>query len=93
MQTLDQKVEAIVEKINHNTDIGTIDQYAIQKLTEIVRLALKDQDRDTRHACAEAVNAVGIPSTIPGWGLALNGIKAYFYNAVMNCRGGIEKGD
>lgn len=85
MSTLEEKAEEVVGKIVNNN----LEDY--DELVEIVRMALKEQDRDTRHACAEAVNAVDIPSTLPGWGLVVDGMKAHFHAAVMNCRGGLEK--
>lgn len=61
---------------------------------------LKDQDRDTRHACAEAVITMKVERTkmstnrgrfvgevIP---TTLEDVKAAAHNIVINCRKGVE---
>ena len=53
---LKEKVEKIIEELaccDMRTAIG------VDKARNVIRLALKEQDRDTRHECADAVqNAI-----------------------------------
>ena len=52
MATFKEKTESLLEHVIYcefNTQDGT------DKARELIRKALKEQDRDTRHACAEAV--------------------------------------
>ena len=86
MKSLEVKVDEIIGKIVCNIFVS---QEQWNELHIILSVALKEQDRDTRHACAEAVNAVDIPSTLPGWGLVVDGMKMHFHAAVMNCNGGL----
>lgn len=80
MQTLDQKVQAIADKINYGVK-------SYDDLLDIIRLAMKEQDRDTRHACAEAIisdDPFGL------WdGNSGKEIASHYHNVVMNCRDGI----
>lgn len=78
---LDQKVDLIVSKIIASPDY---------ELSQIIWMALKEQDRDTRHACAERINQVEIKTSLPEWDIALANMKSEFHNAVLNCREGIE---
>lgn len=47
---LKQKVENVIEQLVY-CDLRTT--VGIDKARDIIRLALKNQDKDTRHACAE----------------------------------------
>lgn len=52
MKTVIQKTDELLEQLlgcDLRTEIG------IDKAKKLIRLALKEQDRDTRHACAEAI--------------------------------------
>ncbi len=68
-----------------NCDFRT--SVGIEKATRIIRLGLKGQDRDTRHACAEEV--------IKGqfWSDAADSDvirSSHAFNSIMNCQGGIK---
>lgn len=54
------------------------------KFKEAIKLALKEQDRDTRHACAEAV--LKCEEDVSGECIWKNDA----HNACMNCRGGLD---
>lgn len=52
MKTAKEKANELAEQVvglDLRTSVG------VEKLIDVIRLALKEQDRDTRHACAEAV--------------------------------------
>lgn len=77
-----EKVDYIVEKIVYN-DIKTSE--GINNITEIIRISLKEQDRDTRHACAESIlNCIG--EKIGGTPIDKNEA----HSSCMNTRGGIK---
>ena len=53
MKTVSEKTEILLEQIalcGLKTDRG------IDKAGRLIRMALKEQDRDTRHTCADAIN-------------------------------------
>ena len=55
MKTAIQKTDELLEQLIHidfRTDTG------MDKAKKAIRLAIKEQDRDTRHACADAVNGL-----------------------------------
>jgi len=58
-----------------NTELENI---KVSDFRKVMWLALKEQDRDTRHACAEAASA------------SLGSIAAH--SACMKCRGGLDVG-
>lgn len=58
------------------------------ELCQIIRTALIEQDRDTRHACAEAVYGVDIEVNLPGMDLFIGGVKDEIHGAVMSVYGG-----
>lgn len=76
MRSLDQKVEEIVGKIVNNN----LEDY--DDLVEIVWIALIEQDRDTRHACAEAI----LDAVVPGDDSIDVTVAC---GKVMNCNGGL----
>ena len=80
MKTIDQKVDGIIGKF----PLGVI--HYSQVLREVLRVALKEQDRDTRHACAEAVMTLPEKYTIDGDDGYVDVNQAH--NTIMNCRGG-----
>ena len=55
----------------------------VELKSKLIKL-LKEQDRDTRHACAETV--LSIDCTFGSDAISIN--KAH--NVIMNCRGGVE---
>lgn len=55
VKTAEEKANEIVSQFCEKTGVLGMDGTAAQELIELVRLGLKCQDRDTRHACAEAV--------------------------------------
>ena len=57
MKTFKNKAKTLVEKFYDNTHALSMDGNFAEELVEIIRMGLKNQDRDTRHACAEAVIA------------------------------------
>ena len=57
------------------------------EVDSIIRMAMVEQDRDTRHACAEAVIDCKIQDYSTNEPCRL---KDEIYAAVMNCRGGVE---
>jgi uncharacterized protein YpiB (UPF0302 family) len=59
MKTAEDKAIALLEK----TPVHDI-QY--NRLLRAITMALKEQDRETRHACVEAVNSLH-PSSDGGW--------------------------
>lgn len=81
-----QKAEQFVED---NTDlIMEFGTHTYDDLVSKINHLLKEQDRDTRHACAEVV--AGLPSEV-----ANDGIRDVIgvgdaQMACMNCRGGLE---
>ena len=52
MKTITEKTNNLLEQIS-GCDLS--DQEGINKAIVFIRVALKEQDRDTRHACVEAV--------------------------------------
>jgi hypothetical protein len=55
MDTFKAKAKDVLNKFIAKTGVLSEDGTYSDDLVEIVRLALKKQDRDTRHGCAEAV--------------------------------------
>lgn len=56
MKSAAEKTEFLIEHlvgIDMRTSIG------IDKARKLIRIAIKEQGRDTRHACANAVNMLG----------------------------------
>jgi hypothetical protein len=52
MKTLAEKIDKVMDTILYcdlRTDVG------VDKAINSIRTAIKEQDRDTRHACAEAI--------------------------------------
>lgn len=78
MMNLEDKSEEIVRKIVNNN----LEDY--WDLVEIVRMALKEQDRDTRHACVQSI----LDAVAPGDD---NVSVTVACGKVMNCRGGLEE--
>jgi len=52
MKSLAEKTDALLEQVIY-CEFNT--QHGIEKARTLIRRSLKEQDRDTRHACAEAV--------------------------------------
>lgn len=79
-----EKTDKLLEELIYcdlRTSIGT------DKAKQLIRCALKEQDRDTRLACAEAI--VCLPGKIvSAWEVTVR--RDVAHEAVMDCRGGIE---
>lgn len=57
------RIDSIMVQVPSNIVMSEANRDIVR---ERVRLALLEQDRDTRHACADAVNAIAAESTISG---------------------------
>ena len=91
MKTLTDKVDALLEIILHcdlRTEIG------IDKAKKAIRLALKEQDRDTRHSAAEAVIRIRISEKVNRNGELVfkttSEVITEAHDAIMNCNSGIK---
>ena len=74
-----EKAENWLENMNLSMDDRTFEKLVI---------LLKEQDRDTRHACAEAVLSCREVCETPTGDSAISPDDAH--EAVLNCRGGVE---
>ena len=54
MRTAEQKATEFMEELEGNSNI-TIEEHDFENIKNGIILLLKHQDRDTRHACTEAV--------------------------------------
>jgi len=79
MKTLTEKVDALLNEII-NLDLRT--NIGIDKAKRAIRLALKEQDRDTRHSAAEAFNHICNTADCPQ--------NYEIEAAIMNCDGGLK---
>lgn len=59
---------------------NTLDSMDAKKFKDFCEIAIKQQDRDTRHACAESFKAKHLGTLAASIG----------HNQCMNCRGGVE---
>ncbi len=59
---------------------GELENIKLDEFRKVVKRALKEQDRDTRHACAEAV--IALESYPDGGGIS----KTHAHNACMNVK-------
>ena len=88
-KTLDEKVEQLFTEIwLCNLRIG----FGADKAKEKIRLALKEQDRDTRHSCAEAILTVRPRYDVEDeWGDDFSAVTlSQAKSVIMNCRGGLK---
>lgn len=89
-QMLSEKSYALIDKFPEEVR-AMISQSDHIRIADLLILMLKEQDRDTRHACAELIaetRSVALPTETMG---KINMIvKDAAHNAIMNCRGGIE---
>lgn len=78
--TLDEKARTLLAHITQSK--------TPQDSIEAIKLALKEQDRDTRHACAEAIVTTdfGEAHVVADCDLRID----RYHHIVMNCRGGVE---
>lgn len=78
-----EKVDNLLEELiycDFRTEVG------IDRAKQKIRLALKRQDRDTRHACAEQV----VTGSFWSDAADANVVRSDFaHSAVMNCREGL----
>ena len=72
----DDAIMKVVRRVEQEKD------REIDELKERMRIALKEQDRDTRHACAEACLVGGENKNYI--------IRKFFHDICMNCRNGIS---
>lgn len=82
-----QKAEKFVEEHFKN-----VDQDVHESLVDGLRLLLKEQDRDTRHACAELIAWIP-PANQEGIRFGFEEClvsKNQAHNEIMNCRGGVS---
>lgn len=63
----------------------------VEEFRSMLRLALEEQDRDTRHACAEAINHLDEPSRWKDFvaKTVASAVRNNAYGIAMNCRGGL----
>ena len=54
MKTAEEKAIRMVRRFSSDTGAIGMDGKFTEQLREIISMGLKEQDRDTRHACAEA---------------------------------------
>ena len=54
MKPVKDKATELVKEFNAATGVLDVNGKFAEQLIEIIRMGLKEQDRDTRHACAEA---------------------------------------
>lgn len=67
----------------------------LEEFRNMLRIALKEQDRDTRHACAEEINYLNkwdSMKTARGEEMMVSVLRDKAHDAVMNCRGGLPEG-
>lgn len=81
MMTLDERVEKLLKDIYDESFKRAMEGMYID-LTDFIRNALIDQDKITRHACAEAVMLCEVDGVLL--------IKSRIHGVVMNCGGGVE---
>lgn len=88
--------ETVLDLINLGDDylIEYFNNVGLDEFRTILRLALKEQDRDTRHACAEAIEAMEEchvwRNTKGDSEVTINEHQAI--STIMNCRGGLPEG-
>jgi len=72
-------------------------KYLLQRLSiaqsneekeNLVRLALRAQDMDTRHACGKAINKLSLCRPVRSSFDTISRDEAM--NAIINCKGGVE---
>jgi Tfp pilus assembly PilM family ATPase len=91
--SLDNKVNQVSAEMINAGLFTSNDIKDYDTLVEIIKWALKEQDRDTRHACAEAIitNTILTEDTDNIVFLSVvKNLKEYFHAVVMNCNGGLE---
>lgn len=77
-QKAQEMIEYILHKVIVEEDYSTLREYIVR--------ALKEQDRDTRHACAEEV-----VTNLGYFGSDLDDYTLYrIHGAIMDCTGGLE---
>lgn len=78
--TIEEKIQKAANSILKPYTLATEAEY--KRVRDILRKVLKEQDKATRHACAEAVtNSVEPGERIPA---------SYARQTIMDCRGGVE---
>lgn len=75
--------KALLELINKDNDElnSYLENIGLSEFREMIRLGLLEQDRDTRHSCAEECLTVNSKQYI---------IRKIFHDTVMNCNKGID---
>lgn len=77
MKTAREKAEEWLDR-----NIGIIDSSNVRALT----ILLKEQDRNTRHACAEAVIKKGNELEELGYGINVTGTAKLIHDVIMNTK-------
>lgn len=81
-----QKLRDLLKEINDYID-AYLAAVPPEEFRKALTLALKEQDRDTRHACAEAVMLSQYTRVKGGYQVLY---RDDIYTAVMNCEGGLK---
>ncbi|MCK5609995.1 hypothetical protein KAR91_49435 [Candidatus Pacearchaeota archaeon] len=76
MKQLNVKAVQLLMEIEGNSNV-TIEDHDYENIKAAIILLLKEQDRDTRHACAEKVNELAMD----------NKTITYAHNVIMNTKG------